>query len=242
MTAQGLRVVPLARTTEPTVRDAVMRLLADFGATTIFGNPGSTELPMFRDLPSDFRYILGLQESIVVGMADGYAQATGRAALVNLHSSAGLGHAMGNLFTAYRNGTPLVVTADFLALLFDVLARAEFRSDRVEGLGHREIEKPALAGRAISLALNRRTLLDWIATVAKCGRLGSVEGRVVQTALRPDDRLRWHDDLEDTGTQRRLGITIGLSNQAYDGGLFELRKKTCTRRCSTIVTSSRGKP
>ena len=111
MTAQGLRVVPLARTTEPTVRDAVMRLLADFGATTIFGNPGSTELPMFRDLPSDFRYILGLQESVVVGMADGYAQATGRAALVNLHSSAGLGHAMGNLFTAYRNGTPLVVTA-----------------------------------------------------------------------------------------------------------------------------------
>lgn len=111
MTAKGLQVEPLARAQGPTVRDAVMRLLADLGMTTIFGNPGSTELPMFRDLPDGFRYVLGLQESIVLGMADGFAQASGRAALVNLHSSAGLGHAMGNLFTAFRNGTPLVVTA-----------------------------------------------------------------------------------------------------------------------------------
>ena len=111
MTARGLRVEPLARSAGGTVRDAVMAVLTHFDVTTIFGNPGSTELPMFRDLPERFRYILGLQESIVLAMADGYAQATGRAALVNLHSSAGVGHAMGNLFTAYRNGTPLVVTA-----------------------------------------------------------------------------------------------------------------------------------
>lgn len=94
-----------------TVRDAVLHLLRSFGMTTVFGNPGSTELPMFRDFPADFRYVLGLQESIVLGMADGYAQATRTAALVNLHSAAGLGHALGNLFTAYRNQTPLVVTA-----------------------------------------------------------------------------------------------------------------------------------
>ena len=71
----------------PTVRDAVVRLLSDLGMTTMFGNPGSTELPLLRDLPADFRYILGLQESTVVGMADGYAQATGHAAFVNLHSA-----------------------------------------------------------------------------------------------------------------------------------------------------------
>jgi benzoylformate decarboxylase len=94
-----------------TVREAVFDLLRHFGMTTVFGNPGSTELPMFKDLPKDFRYVLGLQESIVLGMADGYAQALRRPALVNLHSSAGLGHAMGNLFTAFRNQTPLVVTA-----------------------------------------------------------------------------------------------------------------------------------
>lgn len=111
MTAHGLHVMPLARGSGPTVRDAVMELLTALDVSTIFGNPGSTELPMFRDLPARFRYILGLQESVVVAIADGYAQATGRAAIVNLHSSAGVGHAMGNLFTAYRNGTPLVVTA-----------------------------------------------------------------------------------------------------------------------------------
>src|SRR3954469_14380823 len=95
----------------PTVREAVISLLRELGLTTIFGNPGSTELPMFRDFPSDFRYILGLQESVVIGMADGYAQATRRPALVNLHSAAGVGHALGNIFTAWKNRTPLVVTA-----------------------------------------------------------------------------------------------------------------------------------
>jgi benzoylformate decarboxylase len=95
----------------PTVRDAVVALLRERGMTTIFGNPGSTELPFFKNFPDDFRYVLGLQESVVVGMADGFAQATGNAAVVNLHSAAGVGHAMGNIFTAYRNRTPLVVTA-----------------------------------------------------------------------------------------------------------------------------------
>jgi len=94
-----------------TVREAVLRLFRALRMTTVFGNPGSTELPMFREFPADFRYVLGLQESIVVGMADGYAQATRNAGLVNLHSAVGVGHAMGNIFTAYRNRTPLVITA-----------------------------------------------------------------------------------------------------------------------------------
>src|SRR4030095_12638462 len=93
------------------VRAAVLDLLRGFGMTSIFGNPGSTELPLFRELPGDFRYILGLQEAVVVGMADGYAQATRNAAFVNLHSAAGVGHAMGNIFTAFRNRPPPVVTA-----------------------------------------------------------------------------------------------------------------------------------
>jgi benzoylformate decarboxylase len=94
-----------------TVRDAAYALFRQFGLTTVFGNPGSTELPMFRDFPADFRYVLGLQESVVLAMADGYAQATGRAALVNLHSAVGVGHAMGAIFTAFKNHTPLVITA-----------------------------------------------------------------------------------------------------------------------------------
>ena len=94
-----------------TVRDATFTLLRSFGITKIFGNPGSTELPMFRNFPNDFEYVLALQESLVVGMADGYAQATRNAALVNLHSATGVGHSLGNLFTAFRNQTPLLVTA-----------------------------------------------------------------------------------------------------------------------------------
>jgi benzoylformate decarboxylase len=95
----------------PTVRATVFDLLRAFGLKTIFGNPGSTELPMFRDFPGDFRYVLGLQESIVVSMADGYAAASGNAAMVNLHSAIGVGHALGSIFTAFRNQTPLVITA-----------------------------------------------------------------------------------------------------------------------------------
>ncbi|MGC1520032.1 MAG: benzoylformate decarboxylase [Steroidobacteraceae bacterium] len=94
-----------------TVRGAVYALLREFGLTTVFGNPGSTELPLFRDFPADFRYVLGLQESVVVATADGFAQARGDAALVNLHSAIGVGHALGSIFTAYKNQTPLVITA-----------------------------------------------------------------------------------------------------------------------------------
>jgi benzoylformate decarboxylase len=96
---------------QTTVREAVFDLFRAFGTTTIFGNPGSTELPMYRDFPADFRYVLGLQEIVAVGMADGYAQATRNAGLVNLHSATGVGHALGAVFTAYKNQTPLVVTA-----------------------------------------------------------------------------------------------------------------------------------
>lgn len=93
----------------PTVREAAFRVFEHFGVDKLFGNPGSTELPMLKALP--FAYIQGLNEAVVVGMADGYARASGKPALVNLHSSAGTGHSLGNLFTAYKNNTPLVVTA-----------------------------------------------------------------------------------------------------------------------------------
>jgi benzoylformate decarboxylase len=79
--------------------------------TTMFGNPGSTELPMLHGFPDDFTYVLGLQEAVVVGMADGYAQASGRPTLVNLHTAPGVGNAMGAIFNAQANKSPLVITA-----------------------------------------------------------------------------------------------------------------------------------
>src|SRR5579884_2777069 len=94
-----------------TVREATLELFRAHGMTTIFGNPGSTELPMLANLPDDFTYVLGLQEQAVVGMADGYAQATGQATHVNLHTAPGVGNAVGAIFTARVNKAPLVITA-----------------------------------------------------------------------------------------------------------------------------------
>jgi len=94
-----------------TVKQATLGLLRSFGIDRVFGNPGSTELPFLSDWPDDIDYVLALQETSAVGMADGYAQATRNAGFVNLHSAAGVGNALGNIYTAHRNQTPLVITA-----------------------------------------------------------------------------------------------------------------------------------
>ncbi|SBT52319.1 benzoylformate decarboxylase [Micromonospora auratinigra] len=94
-----------------TVRDSTYELLRALGLTTVFGNPGSTEETFLQDFPADFRYVHALQEASAVAMADGYAQATGRPAHVNLHTAPGTGNGMGNLVTAWHNKTPLIVTA-----------------------------------------------------------------------------------------------------------------------------------
>lgn len=94
-----------------TVHQVTYDLLRNLGLTTVFGNPGSTEQTFLQNFPDDFSYVLGLQEASVLAMADGYAQATGKPTLVNLHTAAGTGNAMGSLVAAYRANTPLIVTA-----------------------------------------------------------------------------------------------------------------------------------
>lgn len=93
----------------PSTRTVVYDLLRELGMKTIFGNPGSTELAFLADFPKDFRYVLALHEGIAVGMADGFAQATGRASFVNLHSSSGPGNAMGAIVNAFHNCAPIVI-------------------------------------------------------------------------------------------------------------------------------------
>jgi benzoylformate decarboxylase len=102
---------PKAAASLVSVKDATLNLLRAFGIRKVFGNPGSTELPFLADWPDDIDYVLGLQEASVIGMADGYAQATRNAGFVNLHSAAGVGNALGNIYNAHRNQTPLVITA-----------------------------------------------------------------------------------------------------------------------------------
>ena len=93
------------------VREAFYEVLRAHGITTIFGNPGSNELRLLQDFPDDLRYVLALQEGVAMGMADGYALATGRPALVNLHAAAGTGNAMGNLTNTQSGHVPVVVTS-----------------------------------------------------------------------------------------------------------------------------------
>lgn len=92
---------------------ALLSLLMDEGVTHLFGNPGTTELPLMAALPDypQIDYVLGAQEAAVVAMADGYARASGRLAACNLHVAPGLGNAMGSLFNASWIGSPLIVTA-----------------------------------------------------------------------------------------------------------------------------------
>ena len=93
--------------------DLLMDVLRSEGVRYIFGNPGTTELPLIDALTeaSDIAYVLALQEASAVAMADGYAQAAGRPGFLNLHTAGGLGHGYGNLINASISGTPLVVTA-----------------------------------------------------------------------------------------------------------------------------------
>ena len=94
-------------------RDIVMETLVAEGVDHLFGNPGTTELPLMdalEDYPS-IRYILTLQEAIAVSMADAWAQASGRVGVANLHVGPGLGNGMGSLYNAWEGRTPLVVTA-----------------------------------------------------------------------------------------------------------------------------------
>ena len=94
-------------------RDVLLDILRDEGVTHVFGNPGSTEMPLMDALVDapDISYVLGLQEATAVGMADGWALASGRAGFVNLHAMGGLGNAMGVLVASKASETPLVVTA-----------------------------------------------------------------------------------------------------------------------------------
>jgi benzoylformate decarboxylase len=97
--------------TQMSVHHATYDLLRRLGLTTVFGNPGSTEQTFLRDFPEDFTYVLALQEASVVAMADAFSQVTGKPALVNVHTAAGTGNAMGSLVAAYDAKTPLIITA-----------------------------------------------------------------------------------------------------------------------------------
>jgi benzoylformate decarboxylase len=115
-----------------TVRDAAFAVLRERGLTTLFSNPGSTEVPLLAGLPGDLHFVLALHEASVVGMATGWAIGTGAPALAVLHTTAGLGNAVGALATARENRAPLVVLVGQQDRRH--LARAPFLTGRLAGI------------------------------------------------------------------------------------------------------------
>jgi len=128
---------------------------------------------------------------------------------------------------------PEAIEPGFLAILRNLCNRGSFAPDTVEKLGDREVEQPQRAGGAITLALQRAGLLRWIEAATGCGPLARTDGRVVQTRANNHDQLDWHDDLNDP--QRRLALTISLTEAPYCGGAFELRNA----RTREVLTSYR---
>jgi benzoylformate decarboxylase len=144
---------------------ALLRMLADSGVCYLFGNPGTTELPLNDALVDEprIRYILGLQEVPVMAMADGYAMASRSLGVVNLHISCGLGNSMGMLYNAFREGTPLLVTAG--------------QQDR-----RLKFQEPILWGDMVAVT---RPWTKWSVEVQRLEDLPSAIRRAVQLALTP---------------------------------------------------------
>ena len=113
---------------------------------------------------------------------------------------------------------------DLLASLLDRCRRGSFVVDHVDRLGSREVESPQRVGAALNIMLSRPAFLRWVEAVTGRHDLHRVEGRVVQTRANGLDALDWHNDThDDAAGARRLGITVNLSDSAYEGGDFELR-------------------
>ena len=143
----------------------LLRLLVDEGVTHVFGNPGTTELAIMADLPlfPGLKYVLGLQEAVVVAMADAYARASGRLAAANVHVAPGLGNAIGALYGANFAGAPLIVTAG--------------QQDQGHGL-----LEPILSGNLVQMA---QPVTKWAVEATRVVDLPRIVRRAAKVALTP---------------------------------------------------------
>src|SRR6201986_911683 len=148
-----------------TGRSAFLALLKDEGITHLFGNPGTTELPIMHALKDhpDLTYVMAMQESLVVAIADGYSRASGRLVACNVHVAPGLGNAMGSLFNAAFTGTPMILTA----------------GQQEQGHGRME---PVLYGPLVQMA---EPLVKWAVEVTRLEDLPRIVRRAAKIATTP---------------------------------------------------------
>src|SRR6202163_1269983 len=148
-----------------TGRSAFLALLKDEGITHLFGNPGTTELPIMHALkaPPDLTYVMAMQESLVVAIADGFSRASGRLVACNVHVAPGLGNAMGSLYNASFTGTPMILTA----------------GEQEQGHG---LTEPLLYGPLVRMA---EPLVKWAVEVTRLEDLPRIVRRAAKIATTP---------------------------------------------------------
>lgn len=188
----------------------LLEVLASEGVEYVFGNPGTTELPLIDALSAtpDIHYVLGLQEASVVAMADGYAQAAGKPGFVNLHTAGGLGHGMGNLLNAMTSGTPLVVTAG--------------QQD-----SRHAITDPLLQGDLVAIA---RPACKWAAEVTSPAQLPILVHRAFQDAKAPPPGpvfLSLPMDIMEASSTVRVPSASHVDRRPIGGSLPALAEHLC---------------
>ena len=201
-------------------RTAFLQLLVDEGLTHLFGNPGTTELPIMEVVPDfpQLRFVLGLQESVVVGMADGFARASGRLAAANVHVAPGLGNAMGALYNAKFSGSPLIVTAG------------------QQEQGHGLLE-PMLYDPLVPLA---QPLVKWAVEVTRVEDLPRIVHRAAKVALTPPTGpvfISLPGDVLDAQTDLDLGrpVRVETSARPSDATLARLADMLLAARKPAIL-------
>jgi benzoylformate decarboxylase len=200
---------------------AFLSLLKDEGVTHLFGNPGTTELPLMDALgkQTEIPYILGLQESVVIGMADGFGRATGRLTACNLHVAPGLGNAMGAIYNAAFTNTPMIITA----------------GQQEQGHG---LTEPVLYAPLVPIA---EPLVKWAVEVTRLEDLPRIVHRAAKVAMTaptgpvflslPGDVLN-----DEGGIELGMPTRIDTATRPSDAAIERLADRLISARNPAIIT------
>ncbi|HSG77526.1 MAG TPA: thiamine pyrophosphate-dependent enzyme [Burkholderiales bacterium] len=203
-----------------TGRNAFLRLLVEEGVTHLFGNPGTTELAIMEAVPDfpQLRYVLGLHESVVVAMADGYARASNRLAAANVHVAPGLGNAMGALYNAQFSGSPIILTAG--------------QQEQGHGLG-----EPLLYAPLVPVAT---PFVKWAVEATRVEDLPRIIRRAAKVALTPPTGpvfISLPGDVLEQQSEIELGAPtrIDARTRPSDEALAELARRLLAAKNPVIV-------
>ena len=191
-------------------RDTFLSLLVDEGVTHLFGNPGTTELPIMHALKdhASLTYVLGLQESVVIAMADGFCRASGKLAACNVHVAPGLGNALGAIYNANLSGSPLIITA----------------GQQEQGHG---LMEPLLYGPLVDMA---RPLVKWATEITRIEDVPRILRRAAKVAMASPTGpvfLSLPGDILNTSATIDLGhrTRVDALTLPSDGSLHRLSKR-----------------